>query len=343
MTPKIIVTVWKRPFPRDKVRRMIGVGADVLRIKCSHLDIEGILDTFRQARETINEMGTPTALLADLPEAKIRLGDFPTDTVYPEQGKRYVLRYASRSPGLGEFIPVEYPQLGKYVRVDEELLFGDGELAARVHQVVHENEIIIEALNTYPLIRRSGIFCAHLESLDHLTEDVETLCRGLVVYRPEFVAFSFVSSADMLRRAKSFIDKSWAPIVVAKIESRRGVARAAEILEEVDVVMIARGDLALSLPVEELGIVQKELCQRAHAVGKQVIVSTEILDSMESRMLPSRADVCDLTNMVLDGADYVMLCRVAAHAEDPARAVKTAKKIIERVYEYKMSHGHKIT
>ncbi len=333
MSTKIIATIWKKPFPRDKILKMIEAGADILRIKCSHDSTDNIINVFHQAKTLISELNKPISLLADLPEAKIRLGNILQNSEIAQEGQFYHLKFAKESESIKKFIPVELNNIGQCVNLGEKLIFGDGELVCEVKKIINDNEILIKALNTCPIIRKSGIFFSYVDQLDHLTETVKELCSRLAEVQPEYVAFSFINSREMLRRAKNLLENSysWRPKIIAKIESRKGIENIEEIAKEADIIMIARGDLTLDIPFEQLPLVQKELCLKTHKNNKEVIVATEILDSMNQRIIPSRADICDLANIVLDGADYIMMCRVTAHSQNPELAISAAKKIITAV------------
>jgi pyruvate kinase len=216
--------------------------------------------------------------------------------------------------------------------VGQSIVVGDGSVFFRVVEIVDDSTVQVEAENTGLVIRCAGVTFPDASPKEHLTDETWEMIRLLVPIKPEYLAFSFVESADMMRRIKARVKEiagdTWSPLIVAKIESKSGVINAKEIAQEADALMVARGDLALAIPIATLPRTQRMLCETARECGIPSIVATNILDSMENSPLPSRADVGDLTGIIRDGADYAMLCRSTAHTENPGAVVKMAKEII---------------
>jgi pyruvate kinase len=176
---------------------------------------------------------------------------------------------------------------------------------------------------------------AVMDTVDHLTPQTIEHIQTLKEIEPEWVAFSFMNSAAYAIKAKQllapYLTSQWQPKVVAKIETLKGVAGIEEILPEIDIVLVARGDLGLTAPIEKLGLMQKRLVRAAKYARKEVIVSTQILDSLVHNFIPARSDVLDLTNIVLDGADGIMLAKETGISLTPGRSVAMANKIIQAV------------
>ena len=330
----VIATIWKDPYYADRNARMIEAGVDFFRVKCSHGSPEEISCALEKVREQIDNSNHSVQLLADLPEAKIRLGNFPEAVIDP--GTCWNFRFSTHSKFVADFIPINSSLL--IPKVGKTFFVGDGEIAFKVH-AISSDSFTAMALNGGTLIRhRSLASSSFLDQLNHVTPFIDDMISLLPKSTPDVVAFSFVNSRSMLDELKNKLyavtSPSWQPKIIAKIESRGGVANVDEILEGCDGIMIARGDLALNTPYQELGVIKKKLTQKAHKKEKYCIVSTGVLGSMLHRILPERSDILDVTNACFDGASAIMLCKETAHNEYPERAVTAAKQIIQSVTTY---------
>lgn len=329
----VIATVWKKPYHHNRNQRMLKAGVDCFRIKCSHLSSDDIAYSLKSARKQIDQFKKPAKLLADLPEAKIRLGEFPQERKRLSQGQEYIFKLGKTSPDPSVFIPIKYKDIASRLEAGDIFYIGDGQLSFTVVKVNNENEFIAETNNAGTLILRSALTIPKImDKLDHITPFIDEILARLPESKPEMVAFSFINSKKMLQK---LIDKlsrctnsDWQPKVIAKIESRAGVGNIDEILELADGIMVARGDLALTMPFAELGVTQKMLVQKCRDKEKYVIVATQVLYSLLDNYLPHRSDILDVTNAYLDGASAIMLCTETAHSEHPERAVKVAEEII---------------
>jgi pyruvate kinase len=304
----------------------------MLRIKCSHNSLDEITETFEHTRRLIKKMGTQTTLLADLPEAKIRLGDIEAEKEFVKKGESYAFRSAESSVSIKEFIPVVLDHLGTRVSAGDRIVVGDGIAAFIVQKISSPDLLTALAENSAPIVRRSALTIPDAGGGEHQTDETWEMVERLREIAPGYLAFSFVDSAATMRRIREKVllitGDTWHPKLIAKIENAAGVANAAAIVREADLIMVARGDLALAIPIARLPSIQRELCRVAKESGTPIIVATGILDSMESSPFPSRAEVCDVANIVRDGADWAMLCRATAHAFDPGAVIRMAKSII---------------
>lgn len=333
---EVIATIWKQPYYHERNARMIDAGVDALRVKCSHHSAHEISEALTKARNQIDAAPRRVKLLADLPEAKIRLGSFPQERLEVEAGTTWHFRPSESSPDPANFIPIHFEHTA--IPLNETFYIGDGELSFQVTDV-YEGGIEAKALNSGPLmLRRSVTVPSLMDRLDHMTPFLDEMIPLLPDSRPDMVAFSFVGSGAMLSSLKAklapYASSEWRPQIIAKIESRSGVEAIDEILQEADGIMIARGDLALNIPYPEIGVVQKQLIKKARMANKSVIVATGALGSMLHQPIPSRSDITDVTNAYLDGASAIMLCTETAHNERPEIPVAAAKAIIEASKTY---------
>lgn len=332
----VIATIWKKPYYFDRNQKMIDAGADCFRIKCSHRGVDDINICLHQAREQIDKSGKKVLLLADLPEAKIRLGEFPQEKQILPVNKIYKFKTSERSENLDEFIPVKYPELAKFLKVGDRFYTGEGQLLFEVVSIRDNDHFEAKTINSGVLTFFTGITIPGvIDKLDHITPAIDEILAVLPETKPELVAFSFVSSGEMLKvlmeKLKKHTTPEWQPKVIAKIESQGGIDNIDEILDLADGIMVARGDLAFTIPYAELGLAQKYLVKKAKEKNKYSIVSTQVLSSLLTQYIPVRSDILDVTNAVLDGASAIMLCQETAHSETPWHSVEVAKEIIKTV------------
>lgn len=345
----IIATISKNSYGSDKIEEIITAGADVLRYNFSHGNPEEMRGKIAVAHEVIDRLGVRgrVKILADLPGGKIRLGmieaaglvDKPQDAWHlleVKVGEEYLFKSGVTSPSQYEFIPVDHPNIGTLATVGQAVVIADGELAFEILEIIGDDSFRARALNSYHIPVLKGInFGGAIDEIDHITDKTLEHIGELHIIKPDMVAFSFVNSAAYVHRARSLlvehgIDTNTTPIV-AKLESPKALENLDEIAQAADILMVARGDLGLTTPIEELGLSQKKICAAAKKHGKQVIVATMILNSLLSNYVPSRAEVLDLTNIVLDGADGIMLAKETGLSLTPGASVRMARRIITAV------------
>ena len=335
----VIATIWKEPYYRERNQRMIEAGVDCFRLKCAHWGTDKIANSLRQAREHIDASDSKVKLLADMPEAKIRLGDIPGKRVDVAAGEQFNFKTAESTPDIQKFVPLQLENLDKHFKVGDVFYIGDGQLSFKVIEVKSQDHIVAAAQNDGRLVLKTGVTIPGIsDELNHITPFLDDMLALLPESRPDLVAFSFINSRAMLETLKKKLEQhtssEWQPKIIAKIESRKGIENIDKILEAVDGIMVARGDLALTMPFAELGVTQKHLVKKAREAGKYVIVATQVLFSLLDNYIPNRSDILDVTNSYLDGASAVMLCAETAHNKSPERAVKAAKEIINTVQSH---------
>jgi len=315
---------------------MIDAGVDVFRVDCGDSSTTEISQALQSTRRHINESGKKVRLLADLPETKIRLGEFPQKRVqvHPEKEFRFLFGPMSSDPEA--YIPFKFEGLGGKLKVGDLFYTGDGILQFEVTTIHSANEFIARVKNAGDLIRHTSVTIPRLtDMLDHIVPEIDEILAELPKSKPDMVAFSFVKSRQMLETLIAKLERQltpdWRPLVIAKIESQEGVDNIDEILNICHGIMVARGDLALSVPFEKLGLIQKKLVAKARARYKYSIVATDMLGSLLDNYIPARSDILDVTNACLDGASAIMLCPETAHSETPERAIQVARAIIGEV------------
>ena len=300
----------------------------------THLDHGKKIQTIR---EIARELGKPVAILQDLGGPKIRIGHIPDPGVRIEPGQ-YIILTTQTVEGSKQRISVSYPLLGEEVKINDRILLADGFLELGVRSV-DGSEIHCEVVTGGVLTSHKGI---NLPSgtirMPSLTDkDREDLIFGLD-HNVDYIALSFVRTAADIQNIKDIIcQKHKNTPVIAKIEKHEALDHYDEILGVADAIMVARGDLGVEIPLEEVPGIQKRLIQKANASGKPVITATQMLRSMVDSPRPTRAEASDVANAVLDGTDAVMLSEETATGNYPIQAVQYMIRIIaeaEKTYPH---------
>ena len=323
---KILATIGPATDSYEAIYSLIKNGANGLRLNFSHGTYEERtrqIEWIRRASKTLN---IPVAIIQDLQGPKIRLGDFD-GVIEVTRGQTLALGYEADYQKTG-VIPTQF-NLAKKVKRGERLLLFDG----RIHTVissVREGVVYVEAQNSGQLIRRKGI---NVPDTNFKGDVITAKDRQDLVFASnldiDYVALSFVQSAEDVVSLKHLLKgMNFGAGVIAKIETAAAVSNIEEIVEASDMVMIARGDLAVETPAESIPIVQRQIVGlgRKHAVP--TIVATQMLISMTTELEPSRAEVSDIASAVIIGADCLMLSEETASGEHPIEAVKTMAKVI---------------
>ncbi|MDD3643286.1 MAG: pyruvate kinase, partial [Candidatus Krumholzibacteria bacterium] len=325
---RIVCTIG--PASRDEatLRRMFEAGMDVARLNFSH----GTHEEHARAHRLVRGLGPRAAIMQDLQGPKIRLGELPGPGVKVEEGDEVILSVA-KDPG-GD-VPVDYPHLPGEVVPGDDIFVSDGVIHLRVERALGER-VFCRVAHGGVLASRKGVNLPGVRiSAPALTaRDRDDLAFGLGL-GVDYVALSFVRSAEEVAELRGLISKAGSKAgVVAKIEKREALEEFEAILEQADAVMIARGDLGVEIPIDQVPFVQKRLIRRCLQAGKPVITATQMLESMVSSELPTRAETSDVANAILDGSDAVMLSAETATGRAPDRTVEIMRRIIETAEEY---------
>lgn len=328
---KIVATLGPASSTKETIRALAEAGADVFRLNFSHGTPEDHQRRVALVREVEKELGKTLSLLQDLQGPKVRIGRFREGRVELKPGQTFVL---TRLPVEGDEtrVALTYQGLPEDVSPGQVLLLDDGRIRLRV-EGVEGGEIRTRVEVGGILSDSKGINVPGADlSIPALSEkDIQDLALGAEL-GVDWVAVSFVRTRDDLLLARHYLARYGSRArLMAKIEKPSAVQRFEEILEEADGIMVARGDLGVEMPLEEVPIVQKRLILRAIAAGKPVITATQMLESMVQNPSPTRAEASDVANAIFDGTDAVMLSAETAAGAYPVEAVAMMAKIARSV------------
>ncbi len=320
---KIIATLGPASSTPEMIRRLFLAGTDVFRINMSHASREDLRERFEAIRAIEREANHPIGILCDLQGPKLRVGMFPEQVIL-EVGKAFRFD-RDEAPGNLDRVHLPHPEIFAAVEPGHRLLLNDGKLRLVVTAKT-KDRIDTEIEVGGPLSSRKGVSLPDtVLPLSPLTErDRENLAYAANL-GVDWIALSFVQRAEDVVEAKQLIDGRAG--VLSKIEKPSAVTDIERILDESDAIMVARGDLGVELPLQQVPGVQKRLTRLARQKGKPVVVATQMLESMISAPVPTRAEVSDVATAVFEGADAVMLSAELASGEFPIEAVSTMNDI----------------
>jgi pyruvate kinase len=317
---KIVATIGPASRDRQVLARMVEAGMDVARLNFAHGTPEEHEETVQRVRDAAGRVGRPVAIMQDLPGPKLRIGAVRDGVVELKPGDRLTLACgAEDGEGDASRMTVSWAGLAGAVSPDDILYLSDGAIRLRAVEVRSEAcEIDLEVEIGGPVASRQGInIPGPADALPSLPEeDIENLRIGEAI-GVDMVALSFVRRPEDVAQVR---ERTRLP-VIAKIEKPEAMNRAEEILRVADCVMVARGDLGIELPIEEVPLAQKRLLALAGELARPSITATQMLDSMVSSSRPTRAEVTDVANAILDGTDAVMLSQETAIGQHPVGAV----------------------
>jgi pyruvate kinase len=324
---KIICTLGPSSDSAEVIEGLIRAGMNVARLNFSHGTHDQHLRRVNLIRRAAKKLGVPVAILQDIQGPKIRLGKFEGGCLEVKTGQTVVVTTRDVL-GHDNVIPTPIRSLPKDVEPGHPILLDDGRVRLKVRKVQGKDVTCTVELGGL-LKDHKGLNLpgAHV-SVPTITEkDAEDLAFGQEV-GVDYVALSFVRKADDIRQARKLVSQRNTPLI-AKIEKPQAVADLEAIAREADGIMVARGDLGVEMPLEKLPAIQKHMVRTVNRMGGLVIVATEMLESMVNNARPTRAEVSDVANAILDGADAVMLSGETAAGKHPVQAVATMARIVE--------------
>lgn len=328
MKTKIVATLGPASNTKDKIKALAEAGVSVFRLNFSHgvaKDFTRIIEDIRKVEEELN---IPLTIMQDLSGPKIRLGVIP-DPIDVTKGMKLLLGPTDARTDEMPYLPFDHEAILKDLEPGDRMVLADGGLQFFVVERRANNLVVLEANNEGMITSRKGLALPGKSTkVRALTDkDIKDLKDGLAL-GVDAVAISYVQTADDVKEAKAIIAKSGRKVpVVVKLERQNAVDNLDAILQETDIVMVARGDLGVECPLPKLPFLQKKIIKACNQASKPVIVATQMLLSMVNNPAPTRAETTDVANAVLDGADAVMMSEETAMGKFPVETVTYMRQI----------------
>lgn len=329
---KIVATLGPSTDTKEVIREMVYAGVNVFRINFSHADYENVKEKIKWIREINDEEEFSIGILADLQGPKLRVGNVAEGS---QLNPGDVLTFTNdKVEGNSEKVYMTYQHFAKDVKVNERILIDDGKLILEIMETDHRNEVKARVIQGGPLKSKKGVNLPNTNiSLPALTEKDQRDAIFAIEQEVDWIALSFVRHAQDVIDLKNLIrEHSNHKIpICAKIEKPEALENIDEIIPQCDALMVARGDLGVEIPMEKVPSVQKMLVDKAKFARKPVIIATQMMESMINSLTPTRAEVNDVANSVMDGADAVMLSGETSVGKFPVEVINTMSNILRSV------------
>lgn len=323
---KILATLGPASSDSASIRKLFEAGADVFRINMSHTPHDKMREMVATIRSVEGSYGRPIGILIDLQGPKLRLGNFENGFVELNNGAMFTLD-ADPAPGDKTRVHLPHPEILKALRPGHALLIDDGKLRLIAEETSPEHALV-RVVTGGKMSDRKGVSLPDTDlPVSAMTPKDRADLEAALETGIDWVALSFVQRADDVIEAKKLVRGRAS--IMSKIEKPQAIDRLAEIMEASDALMVARGDLGVELPAERVPGLQKQMTRMARRAGKPVVVATQMLESMITSPVPTRAEVSDVANAVFEGADAIMLSAESAAGKFPVEAVLTMNRIGE--------------
>ena len=329
---KIVATIGPVTSSKENLIKLIKSGVNVCRLNFSHSTHEEHLEVIMNIREADKELGTHTAILGDLQGPKIRIGEVKDDNIELVPGAEIIIT-TKPVMGTADKVSITYQGLPQDVKKGERILLDDGKLMFEVISTNLKDEVKLKVIHGGYLSSKKGVNLPNTKiSQPSLTEKDKEDLQVILEHNLDWIGLSFVRSAKDIIELKHLISQNNKQTkVVAKIEKPEAVVELENIVRESDAVMVARGDLGVEIPMQDVPLIQKKIITTCLNYAKPVIVATQMMESMTENAAPTRAEVNDVANAVMDGADAVMLSGETSVGKFPFITVEAMCKIIEKI------------
>jgi len=329
---KIICTIGPASRNYSMIEALVQNGMNVARLNFSHGINDDHRKTIENIRKACKKTGNIVAILQDLGGPKIRIGKIEKEPVVLKEDSSFILTNRQVC-GDGNQVSITFSSLPQKIKQGDSIYLSDGALELKVKEI-NKTDIICRVMRGGKLSSGKGINIPNLSmDIESLTEkDYQDILFG-IKNRVDFIGLSFTRSAEDVQKAREFLKKNKGGNIalIAKIEKKEAVCNLKKIIEFSDGIMIARGDLGVEIPLENVPLIQKDIIKKCNLAGKPVITATQMLMSMMNNPRPSRAEVTDVANAILDGTDAIMLSEETAVGEYPLEAVNMMNKIANKV------------
>ncbi|MEJ2167921.1 MAG: pyruvate kinase, partial [Desulfobacterales bacterium] len=334
---KIVCTIGPASDSPAILQAMIQAGMNVARLNFSHGDFESHLESIKKIRSASEALGRRVAVMADLPGPKIRIGEFEQEPVELKTDDAFTLT-TEDIVGDAARVSVGFAQLPKAVKPGDRVFLNDGYIQLKVQEVNGE-EVRCQVVVGGELRSRKGLNLPGIDlGISAFTDRDHECLKFALENGVDAISQSFVETAqDITAVRQAAAGMGYDPFIIAKIERAGACSHLKAILQAADGIMIARGDLGVEIPIEQIAVAQKEIMRQANLQGKPVITATQMLESMTGNRRPTRAEATDVANAVLDGTDCVMLSGESAMGQYPVESVSMLARIAAAIEPYRKS------
>ena len=332
---KLVCTIGPASDSPETLKKMILAGMNVARLNFSHGDFTSHKETIKKIRAASEATGQRVAIMADLPGPKMRVGEFTEEPIELKPEDKFTLTTEDVA-GDGTRVSVSFPQLPQAVKPGDRLFLNDGYIEIEVEQV-DGNEVHCKVLVGGQLSSRKGLNLPGIDlGISAFTDHDHECLKFAMENGVDAVGQSFVeTAADIKAVRQAAAAMGHDPFIIAKIERAGARSNLNEILQAADGIMIARGDLGVEIPIEQIAVAQKNIMRVANLMGKPAITATQMLESMTTNRRPTRAEATDVANAILDGTDCVMLSGESAMGQYPVESVKMLSGIAAAIEPYR--------
>jgi len=337
---KIVATLGPAIDSKEMLLKMVATGVNVFRINFSHADYEEVKKRVRFIREINEEHGYNAAILADLQGPKLRVGVMKDDVVVAP-GDEIIFATGTRFEGTKERVYMTYDRFPMDTKPGEQILLDDGKLIFEVVSTNNKDEVKAKVIQGGPLKSKKGVNLPNTNiSQPALTEKDKKDALFAIEQEVDWIALSFVRNPEDLMELEAIISEhsDYKIPIVAKIEKPEAVENIDKIVAYCDGLMVARGDLGVEIPAQEVPLIQKQLVLKAKSARIPVIIATQMMESMITSLTPTRAEVNDVANSVMDGADAVMLSGETSVGQYPVQVIQKMSDIIKSVETSDLIH-----
>lgn len=340
---KIIATVGPACNTYEKLLALVEAGVNVFRLNFSHGTHQQHAEVIAHIQRINKDFPFNIAILADLQGPKLRVGDIVNGAMELKKGEDFFFTNEKRE-GDKDGVYMSYPNFHRDVRIGEKILLDDGKIEVKVMEITADNRVRVQALTDGTLLPRKGVNLPDTNiSLPSLSEKDLADLDFIISQGIDWVALSFVRRPDDVKALRSIIQSKGSPAkIISKIEKPEALNHLREIILASDAVMVARGDLGVELPLEQIPMIQKNIIRKCIHRAKPVIIATQMMESMIDRPRPNRSEITDVANAVLEGADAVMLSGETAMGNYPELVIKTMVSIIGEVEKEEMVYNRNL-
>jgi len=323
---KMVATIGPSTDSPELILLLAEEGVDIFRINLSHSQKDWVLSVIDAIRSAEKKLKKPLAVMGDLAGPKIRIGDVVEGLMLKNDDEIEIV--SGEVVGTHKKLAINYPTVIKQLERGAEIYIDDGRIKLEVREKTHEG-VVAKVLVGGEVKPRKGFYAQGISlDLDDLSDKDKHDLHMMHEAGADAIAISFVQSAEDVERVRNYLPKGCPIMLVTKIETAKAIENIDEIIDASDAIMIARGDLGLAVPMQEVPYLQKKLIMKSLEKAKPVITATQMLESMSHNPLPTRAEVTDVANAILDGTDAVMLSGETATGEFPIETVRMMARII---------------